>query len=71
MLNPLLYDENNHHNPTELLSEIYKDLKDLSINAMYKKYNNIITPHELAGILLQEVSVECSKKVLYSRINKE
>lgn len=31
MLNPLLFGENNHHNPAKLLSEIHKDLKDLEV----------------------------------------
>lgn len=68
-LNPLLYKENDHHNPTELLLEIFKDIRNLSIKQIFKKYETIISPHEISGLLTQEICVECSKQIIMFRIN--
>lgn len=67
-LNPLLYKEDDHHNPTELLSEIFKDIRDLPIRQVFKKYESIISPHEISGFLTQEISVECSKQIIMFRV---
>ena len=70
MLNPILYNENNNYNPTELLTQIHSDLSVLTISQMYEKYKGILNPYELSGILIQHVSVECSKQVISIRVNK-
>lgn len=67
MLNPLFYNENKHHNPTELLKEFHQDIIKLPINEIYKKYKDRVSPHEIAGYLTQEVSVTCSKEVIKIR----
>ena len=69
-LNPLLYKEDDHHNPTELLSEVFRDIHKLSITEVFKKYESILSPHEISGFLNQEISVQCSKQIIRYRANK-
>ena len=47
-LNPLLYKEDDHHNPTELLSEVFRDIHKSSITEVFKKYESILSPHEIS-----------------------
>ena len=46
-LNPLLYKEDDHHNPTELLLEVFRDIHKLSITEVFKKYESILSPYDL------------------------
>lgn len=69
-INPLLYDQTSNHNPTKLLSELFNDIKSLSIKEVYKKYESILSPQEICGFLTQEASIECSKQIIMYRANK-
>ena len=39
--------KNNHHNPTELLLEVFRDIHKLSITEVFKKYESILSPYDL------------------------
>lgn len=67
-LNPLLYKENDHHNLTELLLDVFKDITNLLIKQVFKKYETIISPHEISGFLTQEICVQCSKQIIMFRV---
>lgn len=68
MLNPIIFKENDLYNPTNFSKEFYKDLSNLPIKEVYKKYESLLSPHEIAGFLIQEISVECSRAVINYRI---
>lgn len=70
MLNPLLYDENDNYNPTEFLTELLCDIRDLPIRQVFKKYEGMLSSHEIAGYLTQEVTVHSSRQAIQFRVSK-
>lgn len=63
-----LYDEN--LNPTPLMSELIKDIRESGIYDVLNKYIEILSPHEIVGFISSDLHNQIAINIIKRRIEK-